>query len=166
MANPSVRLSVCLSNAGIMSNRMDIPSHVLTFWYGHHSSFSEPYRQPPPLLATVSTKTVVIRLFSLECREITELFVGGDSWWPTAGCGDTGGHQPRTSCYRQKGSQHRLWCRQLRGSDRDAAHGDNDQARYHQLAVDGKRFCWWRWCHRGLRKTVNFLQGRLGLSAG
>jgi len=35
MANPSVRLSVRLSNAGNVSQRMDISAHFLTIWCRH-----------------------------------------------------------------------------------------------------------------------------------
>jgi len=39
---PSACLSVRLSSAGIDSKRMDISSHVLTIYYGRHSSYKIP----------------------------------------------------------------------------------------------------------------------------
>ena len=36
----AVCLSVCLSNAGTVSKRMDTSSYFLIFWQGHHSIFS------------------------------------------------------------------------------------------------------------------------------
>ena len=37
--------SVCLSNAGAVSNQMDILSSFLTLWYGRHSSLHDPLRR-------------------------------------------------------------------------------------------------------------------------
>ena len=42
IVRPSIRLSVCLSYAGIVSKRLNISSNFFTIGYPHHSSFSIP----------------------------------------------------------------------------------------------------------------------------